>query len=155
MIHSTFFGTDTPEKTYVPPCDDFSDFTSFVKDNRKLTDDNIILVLNKTDNSVGQCQPIWKQLQHVYAFRDKEIQRCVQHYQAKVDSSGTDPNRPPSAEFQDKKRLSFLKSELEVEDILRNQAVSQFKTRCQGFQPSFESTWASQHSFLQPQQQKQ
>eukprot|EP01114_Cavostelium_apophysatum_P008067 TRINITY_DN20339_c0_g1_i1.p1 TRINITY_DN20339_c0_g1~~TRINITY_DN20339_c0_g1_i1.p1 ORF type:complete len:139 (-),score=5.98 TRINITY_DN20339_c0_g1_i1:205-621(-) len=131
--------------TYVPSCSEFTEFTHFLTTNRKL-DDNIIFPLNKLNYS-SQCEDLWKVFETARTTRVRSIQNCIQEIEASSPAkepapihSSTKMIRPPTDFNLHQRQTSFLKSELEIEDILRSKAIKTFKSRCPGFQASTQRT---------------
>jgi len=144
MLHTTFL--NSPEQNnYVPPCSEFTEFANFLKESRKITDDNLILVLNKTNGTLEQCADVWKQLIAIHEQRWNHIQNCMHELQTRIVS--LEENSRKSSEnnlnssishltaFQEKNQLARLRGELKVEEILQDQALKLFKTKCKGLQP--------------------
>ncbi len=107
-----------------------------------------------------QCMKIWSRLSSVYNLRSNAIHNCIGHTQKIIeDLENTihvqDPNKMdmyyrlrklPSNTlsqevrtttstdlFHQQKVLSYFKSELQIEAILRNSTTDRFKTKCPGF----------------------
>jgi len=140
MSSSSKFGSPS---LFIPSCSDVTEFTSFLLSSRK-SDDNIILSLNKTDGSINQCSQLWKQFLETYAFREKQIQKCISEVEVLTSGSEVlDNNLKSTKHFSPLPRqLSFLKSELEIDSILKTRAIKLFKIKCPGFRP-LDQTWTS------------
>jgi hypothetical protein len=60
----------------IPPCKEYVDFERYLRESRKI-DDNIILVLNKTDGTKDQCSTLWGKLEGIHQERNTAIRNCI------------------------------------------------------------------------------
>jgi hypothetical protein len=121
------------------PCEDFNFFESRLTALRK-ADDSIAIELNKINvNSQDDCGNIWRKLTAGYELRDRAIHRCLDaaagsvaalRAEAKANPDDTDVELDLLRE-QDK--LSNIKSELTVEQIVKNRSLMLFKNKCHSF----------------------
>jgi hypothetical protein len=138
MDHRTLESFQNQINKPIPPCSDFIEFKDWLKDIRRL-DDSLIFFLNKADNSPAQCEEIWKNMLNIYRIRNNAIRNCILAKQSEVDElSKTQASsiRISTVNHQ----LGFLKTELGVEDILRNQGRALTKSKCGGFRPTLDDS---------------
>ena len=60
----------------IPPCREYADFERYLRDSRK-ADDNVILLLNKTDGTPSQCSQLWGKLEQIHDERSNAIKSCI------------------------------------------------------------------------------
>lgn len=119
----------------MPPCADFDDFKDWLIKTRK-EHDNILFALNKTDGTPQNCSPIWDALWKNSRQREENINKCVEYYENALQNI----NESARDYLTLKKRCSFLKSERDIEEILRDKAEQDFKRKCRGFKPPLTNT---------------
>eukprot|EP01117_Protostelium_nocturnum_P008384 TRINITY_DN2996_c0_g1_i2.p1 TRINITY_DN2996_c0_g1~~TRINITY_DN2996_c0_g1_i2.p1 ORF type:complete len:166 (-),score=50.46 TRINITY_DN2996_c0_g1_i2:126-623(-) len=137
---------------YVPICEDFTEFQSYLSSSRRISNDNLTFTLNRSDGSLGSCQEVWSTMEKINSFRSLNIKRCLSFYEEKLEAASIPKkedniyndkkvkngelrrnDRGRSKNAFERKAISFLNSELEVEKILREQAAKTIRTRCQGY----------------------
>lgn len=107
-----------------PSCNEFIAFQSWVHLTRR-GDDNVNILLNRTDGSQEQCSAVWTKMSQAWAVRTAAIQECLEQQKAResADMSRTE-----------RQRLYWLEDELDAEKILQDSGRQAFKGRCPGFQ---------------------
>ncbi|PRP88287.1 coiled-coil domain-containing protein [Planoprotostelium fungivorum] len=128
-------------KEYVPPCEDYTEFQSYIRDSRRVADDTLVFTINRSDGSPKECEAIYKTLQQIHQFRIDNISRCLQFYEDRLNLSQTEssgkerPNsitnikRGKQVNNFDRKAVAFLKSERGVEEILKEQSSKILKAK--------------------------
>lgn len=112
------------------PIDDASclegDFLSYLLLSRKIND-NIIFELNKANGELSECEEMWKKLKILSTERRHSIEHCLQVLNRNIE--GRNPT------LTEQTRIGWLKSSLQVEDILNQDSRAKFKSKCKGFKP--------------------
>lgn len=121
------------------PCEDFNFFEARLTALRK-SDDLISIELNKIDvNSQAECGNIWKKLTAGYELRDRSIHRCVEAAMSSVAALRAEVKANPDDTdleldlLREQDKLSNIKSELTVEQIVKNRSLMLFKDKCHSF----------------------
>jgi hypothetical protein len=151
------------------PCFDFVVFKSSLNDLRKF-DDNLNFFLNRTGPTVRDedrvsCSQILRHLTELHSFRNERILTCLKEnnehleqqtttsYSSSPSSSSSSPSSSSSTKRGNeadiaftRRRISNLRAEQDVEQILEAQALKTFSRRC----PSEAASLASTSSFSQP-----
>lgn len=134
---------------YIPPCSEFTEFQDWLTLSRRLSDDNLVFTLNKTNGSAEQCGAVWDTLVSVYNVRQERLKECIRYTEHKLENEQS--STPTRSKFShDRRQLSWLKSSLSVEEILHDKSIKQFKMKCPGFVPILPQQASQQPTTTQP-----
>lgn len=126
------------------PCREFSEFKEALQLMRA-DDDKIIYKLNTslpTTSFAGQisaaehCKGLYEQLQSLYKSRSSAIQRCVDETSERVVSINAQRDREGETPAivkelrKEQTKLRLMKSELGVEEVVRERSMKVFRERC-------------------------
>ncbi|XP_046743914.1 protein MIX23 [Diprion similis] len=136
-------------------CGDFLEFQDNLKKMR-LLDDKIIYTLNTTiptDSFKGQvnatatCKDLFQQIQTGHAQRETAIQTCINAAKERVkslkeqrDSGKNEPELLKSLR-KEQNKLRLLQTELNVEDVVRQQTTRVYSERCRSFYKPPSRAW--------------
>lgn len=130
---------------FIPSCFDITNFLDFLRESRKRSDDQLAFRLNEIETSFKnrkekliECEKLWNKILQTQDFREKLIQKCIMETEKTISQIEQDKNQVNNKLWVQKKNLSFLKSSLDIENILKLKAIDIFNSKCQGFK--FSST---------------
>nr|B3DL65.1 RecName: Full=Protein MIX23; AltName: Full=Coiled-coil domain-containing protein 58 [Xenopus tropicalis]AAI67327.1 Coiled-coil domain-containing protein 58 [Xenopus tropicalis] len=125
-------------------CEDFTEFQEILRVMRTI-DDRIVHELNTTVPTVsfagkidaGQtCKQLYQSLQDAHASRDKAIKRCIAQTSTAVNNlqaerlKDSDNLALIKLLRKEQSKLKFLKSELNVEEVVNDRSLKVFNERC-------------------------
>ncbi|XP_014244412.1 coiled-coil domain-containing protein 58 [Cimex lectularius] len=125
-------------------CVDFLEFQDALKKLRDV-DDKIVYALNasvpspsfrKEINPESSCKDLFAKLQESHSKREKAIQNCIKVTSEKIATLKQDNEGSLAAVKhlnKEQTKLRLLRSELGVEEVVRDRSLKLYHERCRGF----------------------
>ncbi|XP_012260475.2 protein MIX23 [Athalia rosae] len=128
-------------------CGDFLEFQDNLR-NMRLLDDKIIYTLNTTIptesfkgqvDAKGKCKELFNQIQTGHAQRAVAIQKCIGAARERVNTlkeqrdAGKENPEIIKALRKEQNKLRLLQSELNVEEVVKQQTARVYSERCRPF----------------------
>ncbi|EGC31892.1 hypothetical protein DICPUDRAFT_82256 [Dictyostelium purpureum] len=118
---------DTNTITYKPPrgCN-YQDLKDYLVFSRK-DNDNFVYEINKIKSPETECEAVWEKLHNKTLFRCEIIKNCINLTKKDIESNNFSNN---SEKIKLQNKLNMLNMELEVEEIIKDQAKKVFHKIC-------------------------
>lgn len=123
-------------------CRDFMQFENALKNSRAI-DDKIIQALNnsiptaslRSKGEAGEkCQDLWAQISKIHTQREESIKTCVSYFDERMTTLKAAGDR--SGARQNQVSLRMLRSELYVEEVIRQRTQTAYHEKCRDFAAS-------------------